>query len=112
MHEMSIAMSIVELAQKESMAAGGGRILRVEVEIGDLAGVMAEALEFCFEAACRDTLAQGAELIINRVPGEGECSGCRQRGPMNEQFALCPSCGGIMRAVQGRELRLVALVTE
>lgn len=109
---MSIAMSIVELAEKESRAAGAGKISRVEVEVGELAGVLAEALEFCFAAACRDTLAEGAELVISKIPGAGECASCRREVPMPEQFALCPDCGGLLRPLRGQELRLAALVTD
>lgn len=112
MHEMSLALNIVELAEAESRAAGGGRIRRVEVEVGELAGVMAEALQFCFAAACRDTMAEGAELAIIGVAGRGECASCRRLSAMAEQFSLCPACGGLMRAVQGQELRLVAVVVE
>lgn len=112
MHEMSLALNIVELAVAESRAAGAGAIRRVEVEVGELAGVMVEALQFCFAAACRDTLAEGAELAIRGVAGRGECTSCRGSFPMAEQFSLCPTCGGVMRAVQGQELRLVAVIVD
>lgn len=112
MHEMSLALNIVELAEAESRNAGGGRIRQLEVEVGELAGVMAEALEFCFQAASKDTLADGAELVLVTVAGAGECASCRQTVPMAEQFSLCPSCGGLLRPVRGRELRLVAITID
>ncbi|MFH7325576.1 hydrogenase maturation nickel metallochaperone HypA [Desulfurivibrio sp. C05AmB] len=112
MHEMSIALNIVELAEKESRAAGGAKIRRIEVEVGALAGVMEDALHFCFAAACRDTLAEGAELLIRTTPGEGECVGCRQVMPMTTNLELCPACGGLLRMRQGAELRLIAIVVD
>ncbi|ADH84934.1 hydrogenase maturation nickel metallochaperone HypA [Desulfurivibrio alkaliphilus] len=109
MHEMSLAINIVALAEAECRAAGAGRIRRVEVEVGGLAGVMPEALRFCFAAACRETMAEGAELEIIVVDGQGECASCRRPAPMAEHFALCPACGGLMRPLQGQELRLAAI---
>ncbi|MDF1614458.1 hydrogenase maturation nickel metallochaperone HypA [Desulfurivibrio dismutans] len=112
MHEMSLALNIVELAEAECRAAGGEMISRVEVEVGALAGVMPEALQFCFAAACRETMAEGAELEIITVAGRGECASCRQVGTMAEQFTLCSACGGLMRPLQGQELRLAAIVVD
>ncbi len=109
---MSLAVNIVELAEAESLAAGGGRIRRVEVEVGALAGVMVEALRFCFAAACRQTMAEGAELVINTVAGEGECASCRQTAVMEENFSRCPSCKGLLRPLKGQELRLAAIVVD
>ncbi len=112
MHEMSLALNIVELAEAESRAAGGRRIRRVEVEVGALAGVMAEALRFCFAAACRHTLAEGAELEIITVAGEGECASCRRTAVMEEPFSLCSFCQGVLRPLKGQELRLAAIVVD
>jgi len=109
MHEMSIAIKIVELAEAEARAAGARRINRVEVEVGALAGVLADSLRFCFEAACRATLAEGAELAIVEIAGLGQCASCGEEGPLAELLALCPACGGFMRPLKGRELRLLSL---
>lgn len=112
MHEMSIAIRIVELAEAEARIAGARRINRVEVEVGALAGVMAEALRFCFEAACRGTLAEGAELEMVEIAGRGRCATCDEEGPLAELIALCPVCGGFMRPLQGKELRLLSIVVD
>ncbi|MDZ7641773.1 MAG: hydrogenase maturation nickel metallochaperone HypA [Desulfurivibrio sp.] len=106
---MSIAISIVELACQQAGTAGAGRITRVEVEVGALAGVLADSLRFCYEAASRDTMAADSELVIIELPGDGECASCHGRRDMTEALALCPDCGGIMRPRGGRELRLRAI---
>lgn len=109
MHEMSIALGIVELAEREATKAGAKRISRIEVEVGELAGVLAEALQFCFTAACCDTMAAGAELVVVAVPGRGECASCGRSAAMTEAVAVCDLCGGIMRPSGGRDLRLLAI---
>lgn len=66
MHEVSVAQHLLELAQE---AAGGQRILALELRLGRRCCVAAEALRFCFELVCQDTLAQGARLDIEDSPG-------------------------------------------
>lgn len=106
---MSIAISIVELACQQAGNAGAGRITRVEVEIGALAGVLADSLHFCYGAASRDTMAAGSELVIIELPGAGECASCHRRRAISQALELCPDCGGIMRPSGGQELRLRAI---
>ena len=62
MHEMSIAMNIVDIAVQTAKANKAKKINSISVEIGALSGVVPEALEFCFEAATQNTMAQGSQL--------------------------------------------------
>ena len=108
MHEMSIACSIVDIAEEQARAAGAGVINAVEVDIGGLAGVETESLRFCWQAARRG-LAAAAELVINEIPGRGFCPRCEAESPVEFPVALCPACAGGLRILQGRELRVRAL---
>lgn len=108
MHEMSIACSIVDIAEEQARAAGAGRVNTVEVEVGRLAGVEVESLRFCWEAA-RDGLAAGAELVIHEIPGRGFCPRCGTECEVDFHVALCPGCEGGLRILQGRELRVRCL---
>jgi len=69
MHELSIAMSIVEIAEKTLAQHGGKRVRRVHLQVGPLCGVANEALMFSFGLACEGTTAEGASLVI--AEGEG-----------------------------------------
>ncbi|WP_298439979.1 hydrogenase maturation nickel metallochaperone HypA [Geobacter sp.] len=110
MHEMSITQSVVEICEKN---AEGRRVLAVTLEIGELSGVVAEAVEFCFEACIRDTLLEDARLTIERVPGRGECPACRASFPLKTYFDPCPSCGAYgVRVTAGEELRVKELEVE
>ena len=113
MHEMSIAMNIVELASAAAQAEGAGRIRTIELEIGTLAGVMVESLEFCFEAAARDTLAEGATLSIVSLPATGRCLDCDQVSPMSSLTTQCPHCGAwLLDITTGKELRINAITID
>ncbi|HWI40798.1 MAG TPA: hydrogenase maturation nickel metallochaperone HypA [Verrucomicrobiae bacterium] len=106
MHEMSITQSVVEICENH---AQGRRVMAVTLEIGELSGVVPEAVEFCFEACSRGTLLEGASLSILRVPGRGRC-GCGTVFAMRAWYDACTSCGGsAVELLSGEELRVKEL---
>jgi hydrogenase nickel incorporation protein HypA/HybF len=113
MHEMSLAINIVELVSEKAQAAGTGKITAIELEVGRLSGLMAESLVFCFEAAARNTPAEGAELLIRELDGRGTCAACSHSFMVDSLFAQCPQCGGYgVDIVQGRELKVVSFTVD
>ena len=69
MHELSIAMNIVEIAEQQLATHGGERIRAVHIRLGPLAGVAKDALLFSFGLACEGTAAEGARLVIGDSEG-------------------------------------------
>jgi hydrogenase nickel incorporation protein HypA/HybF len=114
MHELSIAMSIVEMAEEESGRHGSARILSVHMRLGKLSGVVREALLSSYEMACEATVLEGSRLVIEEVPVEIFCSKCATRRPLQTiQLFCCPVCGTpAMDVVQGKELEVIALEFE
>ena len=91
---------------------GGAAVINsVEIEVGDLAGVEIDALEFCFEVARRGTpAASEARLVIRRVDGRGECVACGANVAVDDFVDLCPECGvGLVEITHGREMRVVSI---
>jgi hydrogenase nickel incorporation protein HypA/HybF len=110
MHELSIVQGIIEICEQHS---GGRRVLAVTLEIGSLSGVVPEALEFCFEAATRGSLLEGARLEIERVDATGFCSDCGVVSQMDTYFDPCPSCGALALSLRtGEEMRVRDLEVE
>ncbi|MCF7804443.1 MAG: hydrogenase maturation nickel metallochaperone HypA [Candidatus Marinimicrobia bacterium] len=111
MHEMSIATNILEIA--EQSMDGHDQLLSISVEIGELAGIEFEALEFCFEALKQSSRYPDLTLDITRIPGKGNCRKCGVSVPMKERFAVCPECGGYtVEPSQGQELRVTSIEVE
>ena len=110
MHELSIAMSIVELAEEEAERRGV-QIDVVHLKLGALSGVVKEALLSCYEIVCENTLLQGSRLVVEDVPVVIFCSRCRAQRPLGSvQLFCCPECGNpCSEIVQGKELEVVAL---
>ena len=111
MHELSIAMSIVELAEEEAAQRGGVRVNAVHLKLGALAGVVRDALLSSYEMACEGTALEGSRLVIEQVPIIVHCSVCAAPRTLESmQWFVCPECRSpVSEVLQGRELQVVAL---
>ncbi len=113
MHEMSLTESVVEILVEEGRRQGFSRVKTVWLEIGALGGVDPAAMEFCFDAATRGTLAEGARLAIVSTPGRGYCLDCEKNVLLAERFGACPECGQYhVQMIGGDELRVKELEVE
>jgi hydrogenase nickel incorporation protein HypA/HybF len=110
-HELSIAMSIVELAQEESKRLGAERVEAVHLRVGALAGIVKDSLLFSYEMAAQDTELAGSRLVIEDVPGVVHCARCNAERPIESaQSCCCAECGTpALDVVSGRELQVTAL---
>jgi hydrogenase nickel incorporation protein HypA/HybF len=111
MHEMGIAMQIIEIATASIPAdIKGARIQRVNLKVGKLAAIVPESLRFCFKAASQDTPFAGAELAIEEIPVLARCNDCQFQWTINEPVFLCPKCkSGSIQVISGRELHIESL---
>ena len=110
MHEMSITQSVVDICTEH---AAGRRVLAVTLEIGDLSGVVPDAVEFCFQACTAGTLLEGAALTIERVEPLAACQECGAESRVGSYFDPCPGCGSHRLAIiRGEELRVKELEVE
>jgi len=111
MHELSIAVSIVELAQEEAKRRGGVQVTAMHLKLGALSGVVREALLSSYELAAEDTPLKGSRLVVEEVPVVVFCPSCRARRPLNSvQLFCCAECGTpTSEVVEGKELEVVAL---
>jgi hydrogenase nickel incorporation protein HypA/HybF len=110
MHELSIAMSIVALAEEEAERRGV-RVNAVHLKLGALSGVVKEALLSCYEMACESTPLQGSRLLVEEVSVVIFCPSCQAPRPLSSvQLFCCSECGApASKVVQGKELEVVAL---
>ncbi|RXH54110.1 hydrogenase maturation nickel metallochaperone HypA [Granulicella sibirica] len=110
MHEISIAISIVDQVVEESESLGGLLVTAVHLSLGLLAGVDEQALQFCFKAACEGTLLEGSTLIIQLIPVTIFCPTCgMERMADSVQQPVCTVCRSATRIIKGHELEVAAL---
>ena len=109
MHELALSESITDLVLDCARREHIDRVSRVVVEIGVAAPVDTEALLFCFPITVADTVAAGAELIINRVALRAKCASCQAVYAPETLISSCPVCCSFDRTVlAGREMRVVS----
>ena len=111
MHEMGIALQIVEIATASLPAdMGGGRVAAVNLKIGKLAAVVPESLRFCFDVAIKDTALAGAKLAIEEIPIVAKCNDCDAQWTIDEPVFVCTNCkSGSLEILSGRELDIESI---
>lgn len=111
MHELSIAMSLLDVAEEESERRGGVRVEALHLKLGALSGVVKEALLSAFELAREQSIFATSRLIIEEVPILIFCSACHaERNVRSVQEFCCAECDTpASEVLQGRELLLSAL---
>jgi hydrogenase nickel incorporation protein HypA/HybF len=111
MHELSIAMSLLDLAAEEAGRHGDVLVRTIHVKLGPLSGVVSSALLSAYELARVGGTLEAAELIIQEVPVLVNCPVCETARPAVSVYEIrCAECGTpAAEVVSGREIELVAL---
>jgi hydrogenase nickel incorporation protein HypA/HybF len=103
MHELVITQRIVEAVCE---VAGEARVIRVRLEIGNLAGVVADSIRFCFDLCTRSTVLEGAALQIHEVAALARCHSCNAEFLVENSLALCGCGSANVEILAGHELRI------
>jgi hydrogenase nickel incorporation protein HypA/HybF len=111
MHELSIALSIVDGALDELKRHGASKATALHLRLGRLAGVDKDALLFSYKLACEETPLAASQLIIEDVDVRVFCATCNKEQPvLSFPLLQCATCGGVPdRIVQGQELEIVGM---
>ena len=114
MHELSIAISLIETAEEEAARHHASAIRAVHLRLGPLAGVEKEALLFSYDLAAAGTPLEGSQLVIEDAPVAVFCPVCAGRRPVRSlQSFCCAECDTpATEVLQGRELEVTALEIE
>jgi hydrogenase nickel incorporation protein HypA/HybF len=111
MHELSIAMSLLDVVAEELERQGGGRVVAIHMKLGPLSGVVKEALCSAYVLAREGTEMEDAELVVEEVPIVAFCGPCGGARPIVSVLEIvCPDCGEpTPEIINGRELEVVGL---
>ena len=113
MHEVSLIENVIALVEQERTRQVFARVTMIRLNVGALGCAEPEALRFCFDAVATGTIAQGARLEIDVIPGEGWCADCGSTVPLGERFGLCPLCAGSrVKMTGGDALRVAEMEVE
>jgi hydrogenase nickel incorporation protein HypA/HybF len=111
MHELSIALSLLDLVASEVERQGYAHVAAIHLKLGPLSGVVKQALVSAFELAREGSPLEEARLAIEETPILVHCPTCQAtRSVISVQQLCCAECGTpTPQVVSGRELEVVAL---
>ena len=110
MHELSIALSIVDIAEEEVKKNNASVVEEIVIDIGMLSNIQVDSLEFMWDQAVKESVLEGAQRKLNLVPGKARCTVCCKEFQMNEIFDACPECHDFLNEiVEGKELKIRSL---
>jgi hydrogenase nickel incorporation protein HypA/HybF len=111
MHELSIAMSILDALEEQSALHDGAAVASVHLRLGPLSGVLPQALQSAFELAREGTDFAACQLLIEETPIAIRCPICHKNRPVRSiQDMACVVCGSPSAdIIGGRELEIRAM---
>jgi hydrogenase nickel incorporation protein HypA/HybF len=111
MHELSIALSILDLAAEEADRRGATRVLGIHLKLGPYSGVAKEALLSAYDIAREGTPLAECALMVEEVSLRANCPTCRMvRDVVSVHKLRCSVCDApTTDLVSGQEMEIVAL---
>jgi hydrogenase nickel incorporation protein HypA/HybF len=103
MHELAITQSVVEAVLEKT---GNRAVSTVRVTVGRLAGVVPDAMMFCFDLVTAGTTLEGARLEIDQPPGRAQCRACGGEFELADLILLCPCGSADVDVTNGRQLQV------
>ena len=113
MHELSIVMSIVDIANKEAEKHHAPVVESIELHIGKLSGIEPDAFDFAWQVAVKGTVLEKTERIIRYIPGIALCLDCGTEFSIESPIDGCPECNSFRKDYKcGRELRVLTMTVQ
>lgn len=110
MHELSIMENTLKIILEKANENNLKNITKVTLKIGELCGVMDDALNFAFKICTKDTLAFGSELCIDRIKAIAFCENCKIQYKIDHYHKLCPHCQKpSFKIIKGYEMYLYSI---
>ena len=113
MHELSVAQNIIEIVTVHASKVKAKRVCEIVLDIGAISGVIPENLEFAWEIATKNTVAENSVLKINFIPAKALCLDCKKEFKVDDIYTMCEFCGSLkFDIIQGKELKVKSIIVE
>ena len=110
MHEFSVALGIVKIAEKEIRKANKSKVESIELEIGSLSGIEINALNYAWDIAVKGTVLEQSEKKINKLDAIATCIECGNHFILENIYDICPKCESYKKEIiKGKELIVKSL---
>jgi hydrogenase nickel incorporation protein HypA/HybF len=101
--------NILDIVKETAEKNGAKRVTRIELLIGMMSDILPDWAQNYFDMLSKDTVADGAVLVIERVPVTLMCRQCKKNFEMDmaDWNFKCPTCvSSDVELVTGRELAI------
>jgi hydrogenase nickel incorporation protein HypA/HybF len=113
MHELAVAQSILEISLRHAREADAKRITGINLVIGQFSSIVDDSIQFYWDIIAGGTMAEGARLHFDRIPGEMTCGNCGHTFRPTDKAFECPSCASaFVRVTKGDEFRIDSIDVE
>ncbi|MBI4733911.1 MAG: hydrogenase maturation nickel metallochaperone HypA [Rubrobacteridae bacterium] len=114
MHEMGLTQSIIDIAVDHAERANANKITQINVKAGDFMSIVEDSLQFAFTYLSSDSIASGAQLVVERIPIIIHCDNCDSDSEVDKtDIHICPNCGEcFVQLVSGREFYVDSIEVE
>lgn len=93
MHELPITQSIVRLCVEEMEKHNVKKVNSIKIKVGELSGLVPECIQYYFDIISKDTKANGAKIVIEKLPIKIECLKCGYITESHKGEIKCLKCG-------------------
>jgi hydrogenase nickel incorporation protein HypA/HybF len=113
MHELAVTQGILDISLRHAEQANAKRIVDINLVIGQFSSIVDDSVQFYWDIVAQDTIAQGAVLHFNRIPGEMTCETCGHTFKPDDETFACPSCSSSkVRITKGEEFQVESIDVE
>ena len=113
MHELAITQDMFDLIMEQATKAKAKKIMKINLVIGEMTGVVDDCMQFYFNFISKDTIAEGAALSFKMVPPKAKCRNCNKSFKLKEFDWVCPYCqSNAMEIIAGKELFVESIEVE
>jgi hydrogenase nickel incorporation protein HypA/HybF len=113
MHELAVTQSILEICLRHADEASAAKITDINLVVGQFSSIVDDSVQFYWDMIAEGTIAQGAVLHFNRIPGEMTCRACGHIFQPTDRTFACPACGSVaVRITRGEEFRVESIDVE
>jgi hydrogenase nickel incorporation protein HypA/HybF len=110
MHELTVAGNIISIVASAADEAGIDSVHEVLLEIGLLAGVEYDSLDFALGALTPGTVMEKAAIMIEKPGGAARCLNCGKEFAFESFIGCCEACRSVeLQIISGNELRVKSI---
>ena len=113
MHELSVTEGLLKICLEEGKKHNVKKVTKIKVKVGELSDLIPSCISYYFNIAAKGTIAEDAEILVEKIPVYIRCKECDYHGILPKQIYNCPKCNGNKYEItKGREFYLDTMEVE